>query len=116
MKPRVLKNFFQADSFLRVCFQKFGHQIFGYTGESFGPLDLKLQDVLKEFILVGPFKWRASSEEFEHEDTQVPDIETFIMTALFDHFWGQILWSTTICQSSSIAVKEVRPAKICQLN
>jgi len=75
--------------------------------ETFGPLDFEFEDVVKEFVLIGSFKRRSASEQFEHQYTDVPNVKRFVMTTLLDHLRSEIFRSSTISESSQVSIEEV---------
>ena len=106
-EPRMVAYVVQLHALLRIRLEEFGDEILRHATEPSRPLDPLVQNVVKQFLLVLAYKRWISRQELEQENAQVPNIERFVMTALTDHFWGQILRRTAIGHSFSIFIEEV---------
>ena len=106
-EPRMVAYVIQLHALLRIRLEELGDEVLGHAAEPSRPLDPLVQDVVEELLLVLPDKRWITRQEFEQEHAQVPDIKRFVVTALSDHFWGQVLGRTAIGHSFSIFIEEV---------
>ena len=106
-EPRVVAYVVQLHALLRIRLEELGDEVLGHAAEPSRPLDPLVQDVVEELLLVLPDKRWITRQQFEQEHAQVPDIERFVVTALSDHFRGQVLGRTAIGHSFPIFVEEV---------
>ena len=95
-KPCMLRNFVELYSLRRIDFEQFRNQVFGDSSKASGPLNLVLENIAEQFVLVGTFKRRTTSQQFEEQNSQVPNIKRFIVARLLDHLGSKILGCSAV--------------------
>lgn len=76
-------------------------------------LDLALQDFLVNEHRVVIRKRVNASQHFVEEDPEAPPVHWLSVSFVQQHFWSQVLWSST--QSVGSVFHVLRKTKVCQL-
>lgn len=111
-EPGVLSDLGEGGPLSRVDLEQLGDQVFRHSREAFGPFDSEMDDIVEKFILVGALEGRTASEQLEHEDAYIPDIQRLVMSYLLDHLWRQVLGGAAVGKPPAIFVEEVGPAEV----
>jgi hypothetical protein len=93
--PRMIFYLLKSKPLLWVKNEDVLDQVSNFGGEMIRELQVDVPNTLISFIVVMRFEWREATAEFKAQDAKTPDVHSFVMRLLNDHFRWQIIQGPT---------------------